>query len=105
MEIRHTLGYPPYYYLVLVKIISKDYSKAQKESTKIGDYLKRNLSEVSILGPSMANVFKMNNQYRFQIVLKYKRCEKLYPVLKELINHYQSDRLLTVDIDFNPVHF
>ena len=53
----------------------------------------------------MANVFKMNNQYRFQIVLKYKRCEKLYPVLKELINHYQSDRLLTVDIDFNPVHF
>lgn len=105
MEIRHTLGYPPYYYLVLVKIISKDYSKAQKESTKIGDYLKRNLSEVSILGPSMANVFKMNNQYRFQIVLKYKRCEKLYPVLKKLINHYQSDRLLTVDIDFNPVHF
>ena len=105
MEIRHTLGYPPYYYLVLVKIISKDYTKAQKESTKIGDYLKKNLPELSILGPSMANVFKMNNQYRFQIVLKYKKCEKLYPVLKELMIHYQSDRLLTVDIDFNPVHF
>ena len=105
MEVRHTLGYPPYYYLVLVKIISKDYTKAQKESTKIGDYLKKNLPELSILGPSMANVFKINNQYRFQIVLKYKKCEKLYPVLKELITHYQSDRLLTVDIDFNPVHF
>lgn len=105
MKIRHTLGYPPYYYLVLIKIISNDYTKGQKESAKIGDYLKRNLSELTILGPSMANIFRVNNQYRFQIVLKYKKCEKLYPVLKELLTHYQNDRQLKVDIDFNPVHF
>jgi len=104
MKIRHTLGYSPYYYLTSIRISSKDYEQARDESNKIGEYLKKNLLNTTILGPSVAAVFKVNNTYRFQIVLKYKKEDNLYNTLNSLIEHYKTNNKLKIDIDFNPIH-
>ena len=42
MSIRHKLGYPPYYYLTVVRVSSKDYNEAKDISEKVGNYLKKN---------------------------------------------------------------
>ncbi|MBR6113107.1 MAG: primosomal protein N', partial [Bacilli bacterium] len=68
MSIRHRLGYPPYYYLTSIKIASKDYEVARDISNKISLYLNNNLENTTILGPSVAAMFKVNNVYRFQII-------------------------------------
>ncbi len=104
MKIRHELDYPPFYYLTSIKVLSKDYESASKESQKIGTYLKQNLKHSIILGPSIASVFRVNNVYRFQLIIKYKKDPDLYPVLKTLIEHYQSNSKIKIDIDFNPLH-
>lgn len=104
MFIRHKLGYPPYYYLTVLKILSKDYEEAKNISNKIGEYLKKNLTSTTVLGPSVASVFKVNNIYRFQLVLKYKKEDNLYPVLNSLIEHYKTNSKVKIDIDFNPIH-
>ena len=104
MSIRHKLGYPPYYYLTVIKVLSKSYEDARDISNKIGDYLKKNLVSTTILGPSIASVFKVNNVYRFQIVLKYKKEDNLYSTLNNLIEHYKSNSKIKIDIDFNPIH-
>lgn len=104
MQNRYKLGYPPYYYLVSLKICSKDYEIAKDISSKIGKYLETNLTNTTILGPSIASVFKVNNLYRFQIVLKYKKEDNLYDVLNNLIEHYKTNPKIKIDIDFNPVH-
>ena len=104
MNIRRTLGYSPYYFLTSIKISSKDYEQARDVSNKIGDYLKKNLTSTIVLGPSVAAVFKINNVYRFQIVLKYKKDENMYRVLNDLIEHYKTNNKIKIDIDFNPVH-
>lgn len=104
MKIRHELDYPPFYYLTSIKVLSKDYDSASKESQKIGNYLKQNLKHSVILGPSIASVFRVNNVYRFQLIIKYKKDPDLYPVLKTLIEHYQSNSKIKIDIDFNPLH-
>lgn len=104
MEIRHELGYPPYYYLTSIKVLSSDYELASKESVKIGDYLKKNLNDSIVLGPSVASVFRVNNIYRFQLIIKYKRDLNLYQTLHSLIEHYQSNSKVKIDIDFNPLH-
>lgn len=104
MSIRHQLGYPPYYYLTVIKILSKSYEDARDISNKVGDYLKKNLTSSTILGPSIASVFKVNNVYRFQIVLKYKKEENLYSILNKLIEHYKTNSKIKIDIDFNPIH-
>ena len=44
MEIRKALCYSPYFYITLVNISSRDYDLGFKESNKIGEYLRKNLS-------------------------------------------------------------
>ena len=104
MAIRHELGYPPYYYLTSIKVLSSDYELASKESMKVGDYLKKNLNHSIVLGPSVASVFRVNNIYRFQLIIKYKNDPSLYPTLHSLMEHYQSNSKVKIDIDFNPLH-
>ena len=71
MNIRRKLGYPPYYYLVSVKVISPKYELARDESMKVANKLKNELNNSVVLGPTVNNLFKVNNQYRFNIIIKY----------------------------------
>lgn len=105
MSIRKKLSYPPYYYLAYVKIIGKNYEYLSDECKKVGGYLRKELPDLIILGPTICNVFKLNNQYRFGIIIKYKKSEKLNFVLKSLINHYKGNNNIKIDIDINPVNF
>lgn len=105
MYIRRELKYPPFYYVCYLKISSKDYDLASKESNKIKINLEKALLNTIILGPSPANIFKINNIYRYGIILKYKKEDKLYESLNKLIEHYKNNNKITIDIDFNPNHF
>ena len=104
MENRHKLDYPPYFYLTSVKIASRDYNLASQEITKVRNYLSRNIAKTSIiLGPTTANVFKMNNIYRFQIIIKYKNDSNLFTALKELDKIYALNNKVNIEIDNNPL--
>lgn len=103
MKIRKTLKYPPYYYICSIKIISKDYNVASKNSYDISSYLKQNVKNEIILGPSVCNVFKLNNNYRFQIIIKYKDVNNILEYLTNIEHHYFNKKDIKVEIDFNPL--
>ena len=103
ISIRKKLNYPPFYNLCNIKVISKDYDLASKMSIKITDYLKSNLKNEIILGPSTCNIFKLKNEYRFNIVIKYKTITELRKILIKLNNRFFNDKKVRLDIDFNPV--
>lgn len=104
MELRKKLKYPPYYYIISIKICSKDYELASKNSTKIYNYLKNNIEKQSIiLGPSTASLFKLNNIYRFQIIIKYKYDNKIFDSLKFIDNLYITEKNIFLEIDNNPI--
>lgn len=104
MNIRKKLKYPPYYYIVGIKICSKDYELASKHATKIAQYLSKNIDEPSILlGPSTASMFRINNIYRFQIIIKYKYDNKLYDSIKFIDNLYITEKDVYIEIDNNPI--
>lgn len=105
MKIRRRLGYPPFYFLCYLKISGKEADYLFQESLKIKRSLERNLHHTTILGPTTLAVFKVNNVYRYGIILKYKKEEVLYDILLKIQNHYKSNHKLRVDIDFNPSHF
>lgn len=105
MNIRKILKYPPYYYLVGLKIISSNYNIALENANKICEFLKQNIDTSSIiLGPTTANMFKLNNNYRFQIVIKYRFDDKLMNTLKYLDNIYLNESSVNLEIDINPLH-
>lgn len=103
MKIRKQLNYTPYYYLILVRISTKDYEKSFVEAKKIGDYLKNNLSgDTIVLGPAMANVFRVDNVYYQQCIIKYKKDDKLRSVLTFIDERYKSNKDVNVEIDVEP---
>ena len=105
MSIRKTLKYPPYYYLVGIKICSKIYENASKEASKVYKYIKDNISTESIiLGPTTAGVFRVNSVYRFQIVIKYRFDEKLVNALKEVDEMYINHKTVYIEVDMNPYY-
>lgn len=105
MQFRRRLKYPPYYYLVSIKVIGKSYEETLKEAEKAHKYLVANLKEETIiLGPTTASILKFNNEYRMQLIIKYKFDEQLLPALKDLDAIFTSNKTVRLEIDFNPLH-
>ncbi len=105
MSIRRELKYPPYYYICYVKISGKDNKYIYEESLKITKLFHNKLINMIILGPSPCTIFKLNNIYRYGIILKYKKDEDLREVLNKVIDHYKDNRNIKIDVNFNPSHF
>lgn len=102
MNIRKTLKYPPYFYLTIIKIASKDYNMASSEISKVYSFLNKNLNNVIMLGPTTAPMFKVNGIYRFQIILKYKNYEFIKNTLISLDDLYKANTKVNLEIDNNP---
>ena len=102
MSIRRQLKYPPYFYLCNIRISGKDSSYVFGEAIKIKNSFDRNLKNYIILGPTASSLFKINNIFRYNIVLKYKRDLELYAILEKIVDHYKINSKIRVDIDFNP---
>lgn len=104
MNNRHKLDYPPYYYLTLIRVTSKDYKLASSEITKVKNYLNNKIkSNIIMLGPTPANIFKLKNIYRFQIILKYKKESDILSILNELDHIYKTNSKVNLEIDNNPL--
>lgn len=103
MAIRKKLNYSPYYYIILVTISTKDYELSFKEADKVGEYLRDNLSpNTCVLGPAMANIFRINNVYYQQCIIKFKRDPYLRKTLMYLDEHYKTNNKVNLEIDVNP---
>ena len=104
MDIRKKLKYPPYYYLISLKVTSKKYDVLSKEVNKIADYIRRNVDESTIvLGPTTASIFKINNIMRFQITIKYRKDDKLFKTLKDLDEQYIMNKDINLELDIDPL--
>ncbi len=102
MMIRRSLKYPPYYYLCNIKISGKNSDYIYGEALKIKRSMERNLHNTIILGPSANTIFKLNNVYRYNIILKYKDVNVIRNYLIKIVDHYKANSKIKIDIDFNP---
>ncbi|BAQ64985.1 primosomal protein N' [Geminocystis sp. NIES-3709] len=68
---RKSLNYPPYGNLILLRFSGVDGDKVRDSADSIADICANLLSDnIEILGPAPANVMRVANRYRWQILLK-----------------------------------
>ncbi len=103
MRIRRLLKYPPYYYLCYIRISGKENNLVNNEANKIKRSLDRNISDI-ILGPSPSILYKINNIYRYSIIIKYKNIDNIRDILIKINDHYKTNNNVKIEIDFNPLH-
>ncbi|MCG7340535.1 primosomal protein N' [Staphylococcus auricularis] len=106
MQYRQMGKYPPYFYLINFTISHKEMKKVMEASKNIHQVLLQHLSEQAlVLGPSPAALSRINNEYRFQILIKYKREPALHEALTYLDEYYHDQYVkdkLSLKIDISP---
>lgn len=106
MHIRRQNHYPPYYYIALITISHEDLMKTVGVADRISNYLRQGLSqEAIILGPAASPIPRINNRYRYQCLIKYKREPQLHDLLRDIIEHYRQEMAqkgLQINVDLHP---
>ncbi|MDR6997957.1 primosomal protein N' [Neobacillus niacini] len=105
MMIRKVHHYPPFYYLTLITVSHEQLMTVVSVTEKIAGYVRTQVSnETVVLGPTASPIPRINNRYRYQCLIKYKREKDLSRTLKTILDQYQKDTAngLQVSIDLNP---
>ncbi len=111
-EMRQRLGYPPFSRLCLVRIVGEDEEQVNRYVQVVSRYLWQANKDkhFKILGPSPSPLVKINNIYRYQILLKQLRdldpaMSRLRKVLKDGL--YKNPEIkkwpVKLQIDVEPV--
>lgn len=71
LEQRKRLGYPPFSHLVRLEFRSQDQASAEKEAQRVAEKLSTvNRQPSTVIGPVPCFFAKVNNEYRWQIILR-----------------------------------
>ncbi|MCL1630910.1 primosomal protein N' [Sporolactobacillus sp. CPB3-1] len=106
MSLRRKWGYPPFFYLALIRLSHPEPAYVAGAAERITQILKKQLSGSSqVLGPVVPSVSKIKDRYRYQCMVKYKREPALLPILRQIMQHFQESGTngLQVMIDMNPL--
>ncbi|MCD8832819.1 primosomal protein N' [Staphylococcus arlettae] len=106
MNYRKLGKYPPYFFLINFTIAHQNMKKVMEASKHIHQILLQHISDKAfVLGPSPAALSRINNEYRFQILVKYKNEPALHEALQYLDDYYHEQYIkdkLSLKIDINP---
>lgn len=83
MQFRKDLKYPPYYYLIEIRLSGRTENRVFKEASKVASLMKE--TGQIVLGPSTSGILRINKDYRYSVFIKYKD-EKLISNALDFIN-------------------
>ena len=96
--IRRAMLYPPFADICVVAFMGRDKEQTQNAS----EYFSRSLSELAgqkysdlpmrVLGPSPALVSRINNKYRYRLIIKFKNTKRFREMLAELLREFGKNR-------------
>ena len=104
---RKLMIYPPYCDIALVAVTSNSRCAAEATANQIFNKIKMLVADeysdikLIILGPSVAVMPKINNRYRFRMIIKAKNTKRFREMLKSAIA-VKYDRDASVFVDINP---
>ena len=105
IALRKQLKYPPFCDIIVIGFNSNSESKIKTISENMYKSLtEKNLENCNIYKPSPSPIDKIQNRYRWRIIIKSNMNEKLNDILnQELRKIYEkNDRSVNISIDVNP---
>lgn len=107
---RRLMIYPPYCDIVMLGISAVGSEITRIAALKLFELIKTDLEnqkddiKMIILGPTAANVPRVNSKYRQRIILKTKNTQKFREFLHKILLEFYavSDKMVSVFVDINP---
>ena len=105
--IRAMMGYPPFGRILLINGIGKNEDELKKQMIFLGRKVKEKAEEfggLEVLGPTPCIIYKIKENYRWQIIVKGEFSSKFSKSIKDLLydkaNNVYND--IRVSMDINP---
>jgi primosomal protein N' (replication factor Y) len=104
MKLRKMMVYPPYSYVVNFVTVAREENMAKRGIEHVYALLKENEMEndMKIYGPSENPIFKIENQYRYHILVKFKRAGQMISIANLIKERYNYSNASLI-IDVNPL--
>ena len=105
IQLRRSLNYPPFCDIILLRVHSKNEEKVRAISQKIyKELLEKNNKNLLIYRPVPSPIDKIQNIYRWRIVIKCKLNRSSLNTIKDVVkNFYQSkNKDVSIIVDSNP---
>ncbi|MBM9589430.1 primosomal protein N' [Leptospira sp. 201903075] len=104
LNFRRDMFYPPFSRLARLVFRSKYEEIANKQSVLYAENLKEKMDEsVNLLGPSQCPFYKIDNNYRYHILLKSKSITTLRNLLRETKSKFKVDSKCYIEYDLDPL--
>lgn len=91
IKIRKAMIYPPFCTICKIELSSSNSLKAQKAAQKLFNILNKNKSMI-IFGPVESRIFKLDNKYRYQIMIKFRNKKEERLKLKNAFEAYYREK-------------
>ena len=111
IEVRRAMLYPPFSDICMIGITAEKEDRGAAASRAfvqlLCDVMQEQYSDlpIRILGPSPASVFRVNNKYRYKIILKFRSSKRFRKMLAGVLTEFGADKRfsdVTVFADVNP---
>lgn len=106
MQVRKVYEYPPFYYLTHIQISHPDVLVTADYAEKVASWLRGELSsEAAVIGPTASAISRIQERYRYQCIVKYKKEPNLIPALHQLLKLARSEwekQGVRIGIDLHP---
>lgn len=109
LQTRRELNYPPFARFIVIEFRSEDQRETEAHARIFRQLLPTNLPALDILGPTAALIWKLRNQYRYQIVIKNSKAADpagkiFYQVFSDAYERYHREHAkstvqIIVDVD------
>ena len=106
---RKVFGYPPYVRLIRISLRHSDEERVQRGADVLALRLRQRFSTERIMGPDTPPLYKVNDLYHLQLLLKFERMispEKYKSAILEDLDDFSTDprwKRLRVKVDVDPV--
>lgn len=107
---RKLIDYPPFCKISFITIKGYDEVKTEQVAKMIYNFIIKKLSSTSILGPNKSLFYKINNEFKYNLAIRYNDGEysKLHPLLKYINDYFAesfSKEKITITIDNSALDF
>ncbi len=106
LELRKQLKYPPFCDIIVISLSDINEQRIRIQSQEIYEYLVKNLNkeQFNVLRPMPSPIDKIQNKYRWRIIIKGRMTEEANTILNNYYNEiYQKNKMQTqIYITVNP---
>ena len=104
LKIREKNSLPPFERFISIILIGQNEKKVEELSLKLKEKLTRKLT-CKVLGPVIAPIYKINKNFRYRILIRSKKPNKIQKNLFDLLNNFKKQNKIKLVVDVDPITF